>query len=119
KVALAGVRTLELARRRQLEALPRAAVGLQFHFRFRCVPWHCWKSSRQIFGPLAAAIQALYTAKRVSKKNPPCPTGAQHAAPLQKHGFKLDAAKCHPSLRPDPTTAKRCLLRLLAARSRL
>src|SRR5215472_11249479 len=29
------------AARGDLEALARAAMGLQLHFRFRSVPWHC------------------------------------------------------------------------------
>src|SRR5229473_5924974 len=47
QVALAGVPALDLAVGGKLEALPGAAVRFQFQFRFRCVPWHCWKSSRQ------------------------------------------------------------------------
>src|SRR5712671_3615761 len=45
QVALAGVPALDLAVRRELEALPGAAVGLQLQFRFRSVSRHCWKSS--------------------------------------------------------------------------
>jgi hypothetical protein len=55
QVALAGVPALDLPVRCELEALPGAAVRFQFQFRFRCVPWHCWKSSRQFIAPLAAA----------------------------------------------------------------
>src|SRR5882762_269609 len=48
QVALAGVPALDFAVRRELEALPGAAVGLQFQFWFRCVPWHCLIPSPEI-----------------------------------------------------------------------
>src|SRR6266700_5574565 len=55
QVALSGMPALNLAVGGKLEALPGAAVGLQFQFWFRCVPWHSWKSSRKFIAPLAAA----------------------------------------------------------------
>src|SRR6202040_1757189 len=45
QVALAGVAALDLAGGGELKALSGATVGLQLQFWFRCVPWHCWKSS--------------------------------------------------------------------------
>src|SRR6266849_5148245 len=48
QVALAGVAALDFAVGGELEALPGAAVGLQFQFRFRCVPWHCLIPSPKI-----------------------------------------------------------------------
>src|SRR5207245_11211071 len=41
QVTLAGVPALDLAVRRELEALSGAAMRLQFQFWFRCVPGHC------------------------------------------------------------------------------
>jgi hypothetical protein len=40
-MALAGVPALDLAVRRELEALPGAAMRFQFQFWFRFVPGHC------------------------------------------------------------------------------
>src|SRR5712671_7412251 len=48
QVALAGMPALDLAVRRELEALPGAAVGLQLQFWFRCVPWHAVNPSPEI-----------------------------------------------------------------------
>src|SRR5260370_16005248 len=48
QMALAGVPALDFAIRRELEALPGAAVGLQFQFWFRSVSRHCSNSSPEI-----------------------------------------------------------------------
>jgi hypothetical protein len=49
QVALAGMRTDNFSGRGNLEALLRAAVGLQLQLRFLPVTWHCFESSP--YGP--------------------------------------------------------------------
>src|SRR6266849_10358582 len=61
QVALAGVPALDLAVRGDLEALPGAAMGLQFQFWFRCVSRHCWKSSPGFGALCARALLAIRT----------------------------------------------------------
>src|SRR5258706_5248982 len=75
QVALAGVAALDLAVGGELEALPGAAVRFQFQFRFRCVPWHCWKSSPD--------INALHRSRSVLKVDLGCQLGRSMLRPYK------------------------------------
>src|SRR5882762_5973048 len=83
QVALAGVAALDLAVRRELEALPRAAESLQLQFRFRCVSWHFLKSSPE--------LDALHASRHVLKSGLGCQLGRSMLRPYKSRNAHLMA----------------------------